>query len=413
VRVLRCVSLLAISFGLVGCQAFGKKSQGAPNNGTRPGPAAVPPRLGQPVSPRADATSHNPAGVAAVPAGVTGILAGQVIDSYNRPPPITYIQVTAAPEPNDSGGAPISREVEVTNQGYFTIEGLQPGRHYQLLARSKDGERVLAGRTWATPPNPKVLIRISEDFAGNDMPPVPGTPAIPRPRNDSAWAPYRGPNNGTAPNANSSKPGELGRPVPGGSGTQPPQTNVRPEGVADNQVARTDPLVEIRPRASSPSGPAPVPSCVLTGRQLYNLALNDLSGRPWEYRSHRGRLVLIDFWGSWCIPCLQSVPHLTDLQQRYGGYGLEIVGVAYEQGGSWPEQVQRVDRVRQRLRINYRLLLGSGSQCPVQTQFQIASLPTLVLVDESDQIIWRHEGGLDRARFNELETIVKRQLGMR
>src|SRR5438309_9197060 len=180
--------------------------------------------------------------------------------------------------------------------------------------------------------------------------------------------------------------------------------------MAENQVARRDGIkVEIPPQGAA----APVPSCVLTGRQLHNFALNDLGGRPWEYRSHRGRLVLIDFWGSWCVPCLQSVPHLTDLQQRYGGYGLEIVGVAYEQGGSWPEQVQRVDRVRQRLRINYRLLLGSGSQCPVQTQFQIASLPTLVLVDESDQIIWRHEGGLDRARLNELETIVKRQLGMR
>jgi len=296
--------------------------------------------------------------------------------------------------------------VEVNNQGYFTIEGLQPGRHYQLVARAHDGDRLMAGRTWATPPNPKVLIKISEDFASSDIPAIPGSPSIPKGRADSGWAPSRGP----GPNADSSKPADLGTPVPGNGPTQPSQTNVRPQDIVqEKQLARSDsPKVEIPGR-----GQTPVPSCVLTGRQLQDFALNDINGRPWEYRNHRGRLVLIDFWGTYCIPCLDAIPHLTDLQQRFGGYGLEVVGIAYEQGGSWQEQVQRINRVRQRLRINYTLLVGAGSQCPVQTQFQVTSLPTLVLVDESNQIIWRHEGGIDRPHLNELDAILKRHHGLR
>ena len=97
----------------------------------------------------------------ALVACVGGILAGQVLDSYNRRPPATFIQVVSSQEPR--GGAPI--EVAADSMGYFTIQGLKPGQGYELIARAKDGDRILAGRVWVTPPDPKVLIRVSEDLA--------------------------------------------------------------------------------------------------------------------------------------------------------------------------------------------------------------------------------------------------------
>ena len=65
-------------------------------------------------------------------------------------------------------------------------------------------------------------------------------------------------------------------------------------------------------RATANQSPREVwsPSCVLTGQQLYNFALTDLNGQPWEFRNHRSKLVLLDFWGSWCMHCLNSIPHL-------------------------------------------------------------------------------------------------------
>src|SRR5262249_26974000 len=89
--------------------------------------------------------------------------------------------------------------------------------------------------------------------------------------------------------------------------------------------------------------PAPVPSCVLVNKQLVNFALYDLKGQAWEYRKQRrGKLMLIDFWNTSCLPCLQTLPYLRQLQDRYGSLGLEVVGVAYEDRGTPSEQAKRV-----------------------------------------------------------------------
>jgi thiol-disulfide isomerase/thioredoxin len=160
-------------------------------------------------------------------------------------------------------------------------------------------------------------------------------------------------------------------------------------------------------------GNAVVPSCVLTGQTLNNFALLDLGGQPWEYRrNHQGRLTLIDFWGTWCTYCMQAIPHLNSLQQRYGPAGLEVIGIAYEDG-SYLEQVQKVNRARQVRQIRYQVLLGSDrDRCPVRTQFGVLNWPTLVLLDESGRIIWRGEG-LDGQQLRELEIIIHHRLGVR
>src|SRR5262249_10432519 len=107
----------------------------------------------------------------APPQGVNGIIAGQVIDSFNRKPPPTVIQVVSL-DAKDPSAAPITVKLDPVNadaNGYFTIQNLQAGPQYQLIARAEDGTHKLAGVTWATPPNPRVTIRISEDFAGKDI----------------------------------------------------------------------------------------------------------------------------------------------------------------------------------------------------------------------------------------------------
>src|SRR5262249_40244145 len=131
-------------------------------------------------------------------------------------------------------------------------------------------------------------------------------------------------------------------------------------------------------------------------------------GKPWEFRDRRGRLALVDFWATWCTPCVHAIPHLNVLYDKYGRYGLDVVGIAYDEGS---DQVQKVKRVQQRLAITYRLLLGGGSDCPVKTQFQVRNYPTLVLVDETGRIIWRTEG-LDAPKLRELEVILDRRLNI-
>jgi thiol-disulfide isomerase/thioredoxin len=386
--------------------SLGKKSNGAA--------AASPTSLPRPADAR-DAS----AGPEGRSAALSGILAGQVIDSYNQRPAGVYIQVQEA---GQAAAAPV--EVAADSQGYFTIQSLQPGHHYQLTARQKSGDRLMAGTTYATPPDPKVLIHISEDFATATTPPPPTAPSVPgggAPGADSGWSPLGDrSSNGRVPR----RAADIGPPV-GVPQNQPP---LRPESITQNGLAVNSPtLADIPPQArgnpyhrpgadnlTMPAvGQAVVPSCVLTGQTLSNFALLDLNGQPWEYqRNRRGRLTLIDFWGTWCAYCMQAIPHLNMLQDRYGPAGLEVVGIAYEDG-NFMQQVAKVNRARQMRQIRYQVLLGGDrDRCPVRTQFSVLNWPTLVLLDENGRIIWRGEG-LDAQQFRELDVIIHQRLGIR
>ena len=430
-RVVACIGVTAVCLGLAGCTTPGKQ------------PAPVP----APAFPAASRGAPAPADRTEIPTTLGGVLAGQVLDSFNHRPPPTYIQVTDLEAGASGTRAPI--EVATDSQGYFTIQGLQAGRHYQLTARAREGNRMLAGTALATPPNPKLLIHISEDFATGGTPPLPQTttwpgtkpaasiqppaPAAAPPRADQtplpvdpAWLPGR-------------EPAGSANPAPGRAPASPvaPAAS-RPENIAQDSAdgRRPDPTTRIPPASAPtpswqpgtrspapsppteettlpPAGPARVPSCVLTGQMLYNFALNDLNGQPWEYRhDHRGRLVLLDFWTSPCLPCVHAMAHLKGWENRYRPYGLEVIGIAYVDGTP-QEQAQKVNAVRLAKQINYRLLMGSdASTCPVKAQFAVYRFPTLVLLDETGRIIWRSEG-LTREQVPELEAIIKQKLGVR
>src|SRR5262249_10874298 len=125
-------------------------------------------------------------------------------------------------------------------------------------------------------------------------------------------------------------------------------------------------------------GAARVPSCVLQGTRLVNFALNDLNGDRWEFKNRKCKLALIDFWGTWCMPCRESIPALINLQNLFGMQGLEVIGIAIEQrGGTEREQAVRVNRVARDSHINYRQLLSFGDNCPVRYDLKIENLPTM------------------------------------
>jgi thiol-disulfide isomerase/thioredoxin len=392
VRCAAYVVVVVACFGPIACTSSGNKSSSTGSAAAAAGgPAAV----------------AQTGGVKAAPAGVGGLLAGQVIDSFYRRPSTASIQVVAMKD-GQQAGAPI--EVACDTQGYFTIQGLQPGLHYQLTARVKDSGRVLSGQVLATPPDPRLLIRVSEDFTTSITPDLPAPPAYSRGSGVELDRPRP------------SAPGvELGPPARGNGAAQAsPAVPVRPDSRIEipNQsgpaslpapgaatVRSTDDSASTRPRA---------PFCTFSGNRVDNFGLDDLNGGTWEFRGHRGRLVLLDFWGTWCSPCREAIPHLKILDQLYRPYGLEVVGIAYESGKP-SDQVRKVSSVADRMQIGYRLLLGSGKDvpCPVRDQFQIAAYPTLILLDETGRILWRSEQGVDRQQLHLLETEIRRRLTQR
>ncbi len=414
-RVLASVGILALCLGLAGCRIFGRHGQ-ASRNADRPPVAAAGGDASTPIAP---INRPSPENTAQGPtAAFDGILAGRVLDPYSSRPPTAAIQVVSLDDTQQQQAAPI--EVYTDRDGYFTIPGLNAGRHYKLVVRAKDGERLLAGIFYATPPDPKLVFRISEDFASSTTPPLPAEPA---------WPGTKGPDANTAPKGPAAR---LDRPWSPQGGTQNNSdgTNqagqfhpAHPEDVVTVPTRLPQgPTVSV-PTPGDPSSAGMVvqpatpqqPLCVIRNNRVENFGLNDLNGDFWEFRKKQvGRqLFLLDFWGTWCGPCRQAIPHLVGIQERYRAYGLQVVGIAYEHEGTPEQQAQRIKGFRDRMGVNYTMLLGGDMRfCPVKTQFRVEAFPTLVLLDAQGNILWRSEG-LDDAKQAELEGQIRWQLKMR
>lgn len=399
--------IVSACLALAGCSLFGKKKPEA----EQPPPNFQPQTAANTAAPAnakgsAFSTTSNPK--AAAP-GAAGMLAGRVICNYDRVPPPTLIQVVPTGEKSSESKG---EETATDSQGYFTIQGLIPGQGYQLTARTRPGDVKMSGVTIATAPNPRVLIVISEDF---------GTPPPAAKKNNEKSSANE--------TSRDDAPVRPGAPTATGSTAElsPPTGEAGSAGNIKEVASRDQPDRERIPlnMGSGGRGPPPgegygggrqvsarVPSCTfLTELQLDNFALYDLTGMPWEYRNHKGRLVLIDFWGTWCGYCIKGIPHLKTLHESYSRYGLEIVGIAYEQPAPAGDQARLVQAKREQLKIPYRLLLGSNLYtCPVKTQFKVNAFPTMFLLDEHNRIIWQKDHALNDAEKRELDQIIRQEL---
>ncbi len=166
---------------------------------------------------------------------------------------------------------------------------------------------------------------------------------------------------------------------------------------APDEVRRAEALAD-RPSRSTPSlkdlGPQ-VEACRYDAQrlQLLDFRLPDLQGRPVTLRDFDADFILLDFWGTWCRPCLSSVPHLVELQKQFKGRSLAVVGVACESGPASASTAHVAD-VAKRLGINYTVLVSSKDDAasPVQEALHISAYPTMVLIDRTGRVVWRDQG---------------------
>jgi len=89
-------------------------------------------------------------------------------------------------------------------------------------------------------------------------------------------------------------------------------------------------------------------------QQAPALVLNDLSGRAIRLSDYKGKVVLLNFWATWCPPCRAEMPELVRMQREYGARGLQVIGITYP-----PERRVRVRQFARRLKVNYPIALGT------------------------------------------------------
>jgi len=98
-----------------------------------------------------------------------------------------------------------------------------------------------------------------------------------------------------------------------------------------------------------------------------------ISGKPFHLRDHLGQVVLIDFWATWCGPCRMAIPHLMELQKKYGGKNFTVIGVSLDQQG--PEVVRSF---ASQWKLNYPVVVDPDLS---NLYGGIRSIPTTLVID--------------------------------
>jgi len=130
-------------------------------------------------------------------------------------------------------------------------------------------------------------------------------------------------------------------------------------------------------------------------------ALKDLAGKPVSLEEAKGKVVLLNFWATWCGPCRAEIPDLVDLQKRYADK-LEIIALATEE-----DDADEVKRFVLHSGINYRVAMASDDV--VHAYGGIAALPTSFMIDAQGRVVQKHIGLNDPTLY---ERELKAMLGL-
>lgn len=113
--------------------------------------------------------------------------------------------------------------------------------------------------------------------------------------------------------------------------------------------------------------------------------LPDLTGRLVSNAEFAGKVVILDFWATWCPPCREEIPHFIKLQDKYRDQGLAIVGVSLDAGGA-----KEVAPFAEEYKINYAMLIANDDLA--KAFGGIVSIPTTFVIDRQGKIVKRFIG---------------------
>ncbi|MEW6127808.1 MAG: cytochrome c biogenesis protein CcdA [Acidobacteriota bacterium] len=165
--------------------------------------------------------------------------------------------------------------------------------------------------------------------------------------------------------------------------------------VAKNTTTEMKPVSDAAPNgASGESAGEPAPT----------LSLNVLDGGKVDLASLKGKVVLVDFWATWCVPCLSQIPIFNDFSTNYKSQGFEMLGISLDEEGA-----EIVKPFVKKQKMNYTIAVGDAK---VAEAFKLSSetpLPVAFLIDKQGRIRYTHKGTSPNVRA-EFEAQIKQLL---
>jgi len=123
-----------------------------------------------------------------------------------------------------------------------------------------------------------------------------------------------------------------------------------------------------------------------------DFALKDVAGKTVKLSDERGKVVLLNFWATWCGPCKIEIPWFIDFQQNYKDRDFEVLGVSLDDDG-WESVKPYVEMKK----INYRVVIGSEEVS--QLYGGVDALPTTFMIDREGRIAAIHQGLAGKSEY--------------
>jgi len=130
--------------------------------------------------------------------------------------------------------------------------------------------------------------------------------------------------------------------------------------------------------------------------------LPDLAGKLRNIDEWNGQVVVVNFWATWCPPCLDEMPHFIDLQKEYGVQGLQFVGIALD-------EASKVQEFAQKMGVAYPVLLGGADALVVSDNYgnRLGALPYTAVINREGTIVKTYRGEVSR---RSVEKVIAKHL---
>lgn len=134
-------------------------------------------------------------------------------------------------------------------------------------------------------------------------------------------------------------------------------------------------------------------------QKLALVSLPDTSGKPQMMSQWRGKVLVVNFWATWCAPCREEIPALMRVKQKYAANGVQFVGIAID-------NVSKVRDYADEMQIDYALLIGSMEILGITKDLGNSAgvLPFTVVLDRAGQVAYTHAGPLTESSLGAVLT---------
>ena len=143
--------------------------------------------------------------------------------------------------------------------------------------------------------------------------------------------------------------------------------------------------------------PAPAIAQPDAAESLLAASFKDLNGQTQPLSQWRGKVMIVNFWATWCPPCRKEIPEFIKLQEKYGQQGLIFIGIAID-------QKDKVQAYSDEMGVNYPILLGELEAIELSKRAgnRLSGLPYTAIIDRSGKIVGSEVGGLTEAKLDAL-----------